>query len=66
MATVVCERSSHKGIIIGKNGEGIKKAATAAREEMEKLLGKKVYLECFVKVKEGWRDDEKYIAENEQ
>ena len=33
---------------------------------MEKLLGKKVYLECFVKVKEGWRDDEKYIAENEQ
>lgn len=66
MATVVCERASHKGIIIGKNGENIKKAATAAREEMEKLLGKKVYLECFVKVKEGWRDDEKYIAENEQ
>lgn len=65
-ANIVCEKESHKGIIIGKKGETLKAAATKAREDMEKMLSKKVFLECFVKVKEGWRDDEKYIAENER
>lgn len=65
-ADIVCEKASHKGIIIGKNGESLKKTASIAREDMEKLLGRKVFLECFVKVREGWRDDERYIAENEQ
>lgn len=65
-ANIICEKASHKGIVIGKNGENLKKTASLAREDMEKLLGKKVFLECFVKVKEDWRDDERYILEYEQ
>lgn len=65
-ANIICEKASHKGIIIGKNGETLKTAATLARQEAEKLLGKKVFLECFVKVREDWRNDEKYISEYEQ
>ena len=54
--TIYCEKQSHKGIIIGKGGDVLKTAGTRARFDMEKLLGKKVALNLWVKVKEGWRD----------
>lgn len=57
-ATIVCERDSHKGIIIGKGGEMLKKIGTNARYEIEKMLEKKVNLKLFVKVKKEWRDSE--------
>ena len=60
---IICERETHKGMIIGKNGQMLKKMASQAREDMEKLLDTKVYLECHVKVKENWRDSEKIITE---
>ncbi len=53
---IVCEKQTHKGIIIGKGGANLKKLATAARIDMEELFGSKVNLKCFVKVREGWRD----------
>ena len=56
-ADIICEKESHKQIIIGKGGQMIKKIGTYAREDIEKLTGKKVYLELFVKVKEGWQED---------
>ena len=55
-AAIYCEKQSHKGIIIGKGGRKLKGIGKAAREEIEALLGTKVYLELFVKVKEHWRD----------
>ncbi|MBO5221572.1 MAG: GTPase Era [Clostridia bacterium] len=60
---IICERESHKGIIIGKQGTMLKKIATEARSEIENLLGRKVYLECRVKVKEDWRNNESLINE---
>ena len=54
---IYCEKQSHKGIIIGKNGELLKDVGTKARVEIEKLTGKKVFLNLWVKVKEGWRDN---------
>lgn len=60
-AEIICEKDSHKGIIIGKNGRTLKKIASLARQDIEKLLDRKVYLECFVKVRESWRDDERFI-----
>ncbi len=54
--TIYCEKNSHKGIIIGKNGETIKKIGEAARHDIEGFLGKKVFLETWIKVKEHWRD----------
>lgn len=60
---IICEREAHKGMIIGKNGNMLKKIASYAREDIEKLLQTKVYLECHVKVKENWRDNEKTINE---
>ncbi|MCQ2426980.1 MAG: GTPase Era [Clostridia bacterium] len=57
-AEIVCERASHKGIIIGKNGDILKKIGTYAREELEKVTGTKVYLGLWVKVKENWRENE--------
>lgn len=54
--TIYCEKQSHKGIIIGKGGELLKTVGTRARYDMEKLLDKKVALNLWVKVKEGWRD----------
>ncbi len=53
---IVCEKQTHKGIIIGKGGNTLKSAASAARIDMEELFGSKVNLKCFVKVREGWRD----------
>ena len=57
-ATIYCEKASHKGIIIGKNGEMLKKISTAAREDMERFMGTKVFLQTWVKVKENWRDSD--------
>lgn len=56
-ATIYCEKSSHKGIIIGKQGAMLKKISTMAREDVERFMGAKVYLETWVKVKEHWRDN---------
>jgi len=55
-AEIFCEKASHKGIIVGKNGNSLKLIGTYAREELERLLGTKVYLNLWVKVKENWRD----------
>ena len=60
-AVIYCEKKSHKGIIIGKGGNKLKGVGKAARLEIEDLLGRKVFLSLFVKVKEGWRDSEKTI-----
>lgn len=57
-ATIICERDSHKGIIIGKNGMMLKKIGTNARYEIEKLLEERVHLKLWVKVKKNWRDSE--------
>lgn len=56
-AEIFCEKQSHKGIIVGKNGETLKKIGSYAREDMEAFFGTKVYLNLWVKVKEKWRDD---------
>ena len=57
-ATIFCEKASHKGIIIGKHGDMLKKISTMAREDCEKFLGTKVFLQTWVKVKENWRDSQ--------
>lgn len=57
-ATIYCEKSTHKGIIIGKGGEMLKKIGTMSRADIEKMLGKKVYLELWVKVKTDWRNND--------
>ncbi|BCK84561.1 GTPase Era [Dysosmobacter sp. NSJ-60] len=60
-AVIYCEKASHKGIIIGKQGAMLKKVSTLARQDMEKFMGTKVYLETWVKVKENWRDNVNYV-----
>lgn len=62
-ATIYCEKASHKGIIIGKNGAMLKKISTAAREDCERFMGTKVFLQTWVKVKENWRDSD-YLIRN--
>lgn len=57
-ATIYCEKSSHKGIIIGKQGQMLKKIGSAARYEIERLLGTKIFLELWVKVKADWRNND--------
>lgn len=57
-ATILCERKSHKGIIIGKNGRKLKGIGKSAREDIERLMGTKIFLELWVKIKEDWRDHE--------
>ena len=57
-ATIFCEKASHKGIIIGKRGDMLKKISTQARTDCEKFMGTKVYLTTWVKVKENWRDSD--------
>lgn len=61
-AEIYCEKDAHKKIIIGKNGETLKKAATFAREDIEEMTSKKVFLDLWVKVKENWRDSELNMA----
>lgn len=60
-AVIYCERDSHKGIIVGKNGSELKLVGSYARQDIEKLLGKRVYLNLWVKVKPNWREDEKAV-----
>lgn len=57
-ATIYCEKASHKGIIIGKHGDMLKKISTMARTDCERFMGTKVYLTTWVKVKENWRDSD--------
>lgn len=60
-ATIYCEKESHKGIIIGKGGETLKKIGTYAREDMEAFFDTKVFLDLWIKVKENWRESEMNI-----
>ena len=57
-ATIYCEKASHKGIIIGKNGEMLKKISSMARADCERFMGTKVFLTTWVRVKENWRDSD--------
>jgi len=60
-ATIVVEREAHKGMLIGERGERLKRIGTEARVELERLLGAKVFLELWVKVRSGWADDEAHL-----
>lgn len=60
-ATIYCEKASHKGIIIGKQGAMLKKISSAARTDCERFLGAKVFLQTWVKVKENWRDNQRLM-----
>jgi GTP-binding protein Era/rRNA maturation RNase YbeY len=62
-ATIILQKAAHKPIVLGKNGEMIKKISTYSREDIEKLLGGKVFLTLWVKVKEDWRDDPAMLNE---
>lgn len=62
-ATVFCEKQSHKGMVIGKNGEVLKKVGTLARRDIEQMLGCKVNLKLWVKVKEDWRNKDGVLRE---
>jgi GTP-binding protein Era len=55
-ATIYCERETHKGIVIGKNGKMLKTIGESARKDIEKLLGSKVNLQIWVKVEKNWRE----------
>ena len=61
-AEIFCEKASHKPIIIGKNGEMLKKIGSRAREDMERFFGTKIFLDLWVKVKENWRESTATIA----
>lgn len=60
-AAIVVDRDSHKAIVIGKGGDSLKRIASEARQDMERLFDGKVYLEVWVKVKSGWTDDERLL-----
>ena len=62
-AEIFCEKPSHKGIIVGKNGEELKRVGSYARADLEKIFGAKVYLNLWVKVKENWRDSQRGITD---
>ena len=62
-ATILCERDSHKGIIIGRGGSMLKRIGSAAREDMEWLLGVKVNLQLWVKIKDDWRNRQSVLNE---
>jgi GTP-binding protein Era len=62
-AAIYCERESQKGILVGKGGQMLKKIGTAARLQIEKMLGTRVFLELFVKVRAGWRDSREFVDE---
>ncbi|MBQ4535473.1 MAG: KH domain-containing protein, partial [Clostridia bacterium] len=61
-ADLICEKDSHKGIILGKNGEKIKKIASDARSDIENLLGKKIMLKIWVKVIKNWRQNKNFMV----
>jgi GTP-binding protein Era len=60
-ASIVVERDAHKGMVIGSNGERLKRIGSEARQELEKLMDAKVFLEIWVKVRSGWADDEEHL-----
>ena len=62
-ATIYCEREGQKGILVGKRGEMLKRIGTQARLALERLLGTKVFLELFVKVKPGWRESRQFVED---
>ncbi|MEG1520048.1 MAG: GTPase Era [Clostridia bacterium] len=62
-ADIICEKQSHKGIIIGKQGEALKVIGSKARLDLEQMLDAKVFLTIFVKVKENWRDSESLVSQ---
>ncbi len=62
-AEIFCEKASHKGILVGKNGETLKRIGSYARDDLEKLLGMQVYLNLWVKVKENWRDSQRVVTD---
>jgi GTP-binding protein Era len=62
-ATIYCEREGQKGILVGKRGQMLKKIGTAARMQIERMLGTKVFLELYVKVEPGWRDSRAFVEE---
>jgi len=62
-ATIYCEREGQKGILVGKGGQMLKKIGTAARIQIERMLGTKVFLELYVKAKPGWRDSRTFVEE---
>src|SRR6266498_1282104 len=62
-AAIFCERESQKGILIGRQGQMLKKVGTAARLEIERMLGTKVFLELFVKVRANWRESRTFVEE---
>jgi GTPase len=62
-ATIYCEREGQKGILVGKGGRMLKKIGTAARIQMERMLGTKVFLELYVKAEPGWRDSRHFVEE---
>ena len=61
--TIYCEKANHKGIIIGKNGEMLKRISSHARQDIERFMGAKVYMQTWVKVKENWRDNVNFIRD---
>jgi GTP-binding protein Era len=62
-ATIYCERAGQKGILVGKRGQMLKKIGSAARWQIERMVGTKVYLELYVKVQPGWRDSRGFVEE---
>jgi GTP-binding protein Era len=62
-ATIYCERGGQKGILVGKGGQMLKKIGTASRFQIERMLGTRVFLDLFVKVRPGWRDSRAFIEE---
>ena len=62
-AAIVCDREGQKGILIGRKGQRLKKIGIAARQEMERMMGTKVFLELFVKVRPNWRESRRFVEE---
>jgi GTP-binding protein Era len=62
-ATIYCEREGQKGILVGKGGRMLKKIGTAARVQIEHMLGTRVFLELYVKAEPGWRDSRTFVDE---
>jgi GTP-binding protein Era len=62
-AAIYCEREGQKAILVGKGGQMLKKVGTAARLQIEKMVGTKVFLELFVKVRSGWRESREFVEE---
>jgi GTP-binding protein Era len=62
-AVIFCEREGQKAILLGKGGQMLKKIGTSARLDIEKMVGTRVFLELFVKIKAGWRDSRNFVEE---